>query len=503
MNKKGKKILLLLGVLISVLLVIGVSYAVWRLYLSQTNTSKLLSACFKVTLEDQDEINLENAYPITDGEGSSLTPYKFTITNKCEGQVNYQINLEILNTTTLEKLEYIKLSLDDEINTLGNYETSKTTLIDAQKAYKIKTGTLGAKESKTYNLRIWLAANTPATEEFMEKIFDSKITVYASYEKEITEVENLANTIVTLSKNDKSNLIIDDYGNTRYIGANPDNYVLIDGELWRIIGVMKSIDDGTGTKSDRVKLIRNDSIGNFAWDTSASSINTGYGINEWSQADLMKLLNPGYNNNSINNSLYYNVAKGSCYNESNNKAASCDLSTSGMKRELKSLIDSAVWNIGSNGTSTTYNLINTQKFYELERSTNTGKICSSGTFCNDTTSRKTTWIGLVGLMYPSDYGYATSGGETGRESCLGFYLSKLNSYPECYQNNWLYQTEAMYTITPMAYASEARYAFTVKNNVGLSFTSTSNAIKPTVYLKPEVRVISGSGNINDPFIIRA
>ena len=293
MNKKSKRILLLLGVLIGLLLVVGASYAVWRLYLSQTNTSKLLSACFKVTLEDQDEINLENAYPITDGEGSSLTPYKFTITNKCEGQVSYQINLEILNTTTLEKLEYIKLSLDDEINTLGNYETSKTTLIDAQKAYKIKTGTLGAKESKTYNLRIWLAANTPATDEFMEKIFDSKITVYASYEKEITEVENLANTIVTLSKNDKSNLIIDDYGNTRYIGANPDNYVLIDGELWRIIGVMKSIDDGTGTKSDRVKLIRNDSIGNFAWDTSSSSINTGYGVNEWSQADLMKLLNPG------------------------------------------------------------------------------------------------------------------------------------------------------------------------------------------------------------------
>ena len=104
MNKKSKRILLLLGVLIGLLLVVGASYAVWRLYLSQTNTSKLLSACFKVTLEDQDEINLENAYPITDGDGSSLTPYKFTITNKCEGQVSYQINLEILNTTTLEKL---------------------------------------------------------------------------------------------------------------------------------------------------------------------------------------------------------------------------------------------------------------------------------------------------------------------------------------------------------------------------------------------------------------
>ena len=46
MNKKSKKILLLLGILISLFLIVGVSYAVWRLYLSQTNTSKLLSTCF-------------------------------------------------------------------------------------------------------------------------------------------------------------------------------------------------------------------------------------------------------------------------------------------------------------------------------------------------------------------------------------------------------------------------------------------------------------------------
>ena len=82
-------------------------------------------------------------------------------------------------------------------------------------------------------------------------------------------------------------------GNIRYIGKNPNNYVSIDGELWRIIGVMKNINDGNGNISDRVKLIRNESIGNFAWDTSDSSVNGGWGINEWTKADLMKLLNPG------------------------------------------------------------------------------------------------------------------------------------------------------------------------------------------------------------------
>ena len=56
----------ILKILISLFLIVGVSYAVWRLYLSQTNTSKLLSTCFQMELTDQDDINLENTYPITD-----------------------------------------------------------------------------------------------------------------------------------------------------------------------------------------------------------------------------------------------------------------------------------------------------------------------------------------------------------------------------------------------------------------------------------------------------
>jgi hypothetical protein len=80
-----------------------------------------------------------------------------------------------------------------------------------------------------------------------------------------------------------------------------------------------------GNYEYRLKLIRNDSIGNYSWDTSASTVNSGYGINEWSQADLMKLLNPGYETNTdlnnsgssitVNNSLYWTKGSGTCYNE--------------------------------------------------------------------------------------------------------------------------------------------------------------------------------------------
>ena len=42
--------------------------------------------------------------------------------------------------------------------------------------------------------------------------------------------------------------------NLRYVGKNPCNYVKIDNEYWRIIGLMNNIDDGTGKKETRIKL---------------------------------------------------------------------------------------------------------------------------------------------------------------------------------------------------------------------------------------------------------
>ena len=120
--------------------------------------------------------------------------------------------------------------------------------------------------------------------------------------------------------------------NLRYVGANPCNYVKVDNEIWRIIGVMNNIDDGTVKRESRIKLIRDESIGRYSWDSSESSVNSGYGVNEWSQADLMKLLNPGYESESIGGSLYYNNSSGNCYSSGNNGTEACDFTTTGLKQ---------------------------------------------------------------------------------------------------------------------------------------------------------------------------
>ena len=312
--------------------------------------------------------------------------------------------------------------------------------------------------------------------------------------------------ILDLAKTDTTNLSVDDYGNTRYIGANPNNYVSIDGELWRIIGVMKDIDDGTGIKEDRIKLIRNESIGNYSWDSSESSVNGGRGVNEWSQADLMKLLNPGYDSESIGGSLYWNSMAGNCYNGENNATTTCDFTNIGIKSTLKELMSDAVWNIGSQGTNLWTDASEglTKHFYTYERSNDIGKICLNGNYCNDAITRTTTWTGKVGLMYPSDYGYATVGGSTtNRATCLDKALYNWSDYSDCYNNNWLYTSNYQWILSPYAHSYNALGSFSVSGDgfIDASVVSDNFEVRTVVYLSSNVLITSGDGSESNPYTL--
>ena len=295
--------------------------------------------------------------------------------------------------------------------------------------------------------------------------------------------------------------------NLRYVGANPCNYVKIDNEIWRIIGLMNNIDDGTGKKETRIKLIRNESIGTYSWDTSDSSVNNGYGVNEWSQADLMKLLNPGYESEKVGGSLYYNNSSGNCYSGHTNRTTTCDFTTTGIKTNLKNLVGNTLWNTGTNGTNGWSYASNglASHFYSYERSSNNGKICTSGTYCNDTVTRTTTWNGKIGLMYPSDFGYATSGGsKSNRTSCLNKELSNWHEASDCYYNDWLYNSgQWQWTISPIAVSSSAYVVFRVQDpGRVLSFAAYYyGLVRPSVYLKSSTMILGGEGTLENPYEI--
>ena len=92
-----------------------VSYAYWKVDLFQTDSNIASSSCFQLSFEEQnEEIQLQEVYPLTDSEGKKLQPYTFTVTNTCSNLASYQVNLEnILHEYKELPLEYVKVELDN------------------------------------------------------------------------------------------------------------------------------------------------------------------------------------------------------------------------------------------------------------------------------------------------------------------------------------------------------------------------------------------------------
>ena len=65
-------------------LITSVSYALWQMTLQQTTTNVITTGCFKIEFQDNNPIQMEKSYPISDEEAKELTSYTFTITNTCE-----------------------------------------------------------------------------------------------------------------------------------------------------------------------------------------------------------------------------------------------------------------------------------------------------------------------------------------------------------------------------------------------------------------------------------
>ena len=275
--------------------------------------------------------------------------------------------------------------------------------------------------------------------------------------------KNSVNDVINEAVNTNSSMFASDDTdkNVRYIGKDPSNYVYFNCsdynnptadtcELWRIIGVFNNVTKSDGSKENLVKIIRADSLGNYSWDSSDSSVNNGYGVNDWTDADAMKLLNPGHDSESIGGSLYYNAKSGTCYYGRNNATTSCDFTSTGLKNDItRNAIEEVVWNLG--GTDA-YNTSTASMFYTAER----GTTVYSG--------RPTTWTGKIGLMYPSDYGYATSGGTTkDRSACLAKELYNWDSsdFSDCKGNDYLYNS-SLYQWTLAPYSADARNVFGVR-----------------------------------------
>ena len=113
MKKKHKITLLVIGILLALSLMLSSSYALWVFNVSQESTNVVVSDCFQITYTDTHPISLEYAFPMEDSLGVQLTPYEFSITNVCNHPADFQINLETLNTSTMD-LNAVSARLDNK-----------------------------------------------------------------------------------------------------------------------------------------------------------------------------------------------------------------------------------------------------------------------------------------------------------------------------------------------------------------------------------------------------
>ena len=449
-DKKMVIVTLVLGIVLIIGLLTASSYALFYSESNFTNNEAYTTGILDIELVDEEgyntSISLTNSLPMSDDEGKQTTPFKLKLRNN--GNLSYTFDLKLVNNTTENSIDtnYLKIMVDSD------NPVSYSSLTDGTIKSDI---TLNPSEEVVIDIRLWLDITTPNTQ--IGKNFVGKLTVDgvgSEYVAPSTGTATIANIFTSAEKTTVTNnsveyqyapsvgMMEDVGGNIRYYGADPNNYVTFNNELWRIIGVFNNIDDGTGKKETRIKIARSESIGNYAWNSN--------GANEWSTATLNTYLNGTYLNS---------------------------LST-----ESQAMIGNAKWNLGG---SFTYKGLYANDYYTFER----GTTVYSG--------RSTEWTGKIALMYPSDYMYA---GDLSKCSKDGYNWD--TDQTNCRDTSWLRNTSTIqWTLAPLS--SISYYVFGMYNSgyVRSNLVSNSYASRPILYLNSDVTITGGSGTYGNPYTL--
>ena len=249
----------------------------------------------------------------------------------------------------------------------------------------------------------------------------------------------------------------------RYEGKNPNNYIYFNNELWRIIGVFDSSSHGK-TGEYLTKIIRNDSLGGYAWNKSRE--------NNWATSSLYNLLN-------IN---YYNATDGTktvnCFLYSTAVAGDCDYTIIGIQSEYRNMIESVTWYLNGKD-STAYNAY---EFLLGERSIANNKFLTT--------------TGYIGLMYASDYGYSVLSTSCARTTSLDNYGTSV-----CGGSSWLEKESYEWTITYDNSSSDSSFVLDRSASLISGSVTAGYATRPVLYLKSNVQKINGLGTITNPYQI--
>ena len=477
-------------------------------YDSSVNSSTVTSTGKMLPIKD----SLVTGTSVTDAR---VLKVKFTVTGKSTNPANsiYDISLRNITMDDALKDSNIKWRLykNNTLLSSGDFSPSFDVMENNRMVLTTTQQDLTTTAS-TYVFLMWISesctgdiANCTNSDNQFKYVgksfsFNIKLETATKTKKNLTRKTSASGTITTLYNNatktpvtnnsityqyDTTHSLMKDVGgNIRYYGASPNNYIYFNCsdysnqssstcEKWRIIGVFNG----------KLKLIRNEQIGTYSWDNKNTSTGaeTNDGKNDWTDARLMKLLNPGYERETTGGSLYYNAKSGNCYAGQNNATKACDFTSTGIKDKTRGLISEETYSLLGWNTSSVY----ANEIYEYERST--GKVYSG---------RPTEWTGKIALAYPSDYGYAVD-----LSKCGQTLINYDNS--TCTSNNWMKIIIAPNygrLLTPDS--GHANLAWFVYSSGYVNYGYNAyrvNGVAPVLYLSSKLSIKAGTGTNSSPY----
>ena len=468
---KQNKLILIIFMISIILIITGVTYSLYEILFTGRKEQVIDAGgiVFKYN-ETSDGLILDNNSILNDTDGKSQEKYfdfEISLASNKNTSINYIIAIDEndISTLTNDKVK-VYLTNQDNIEIVSPTSISQLEVdVNKNNYKKLYNKQINQGEKHLYRLRTWIddtkdlytetSNDGNHTLEMKDVIYKFKVNVYTVVNNEETIITG-ADTLIKLTDNkDNSGLYTithpkdttlqigatEDITEYRYRGASPKNYVSFNGETWRIIGVFPT-DDGTGNIENRIKIIRNESIGGKYWDEKAT--------NDWVKpATLNTELNTTYLNN--------------------------------LSPTAQSMIGNTKYYLGGYSKST----IQKDVMYQYERKIN-GSTYYYGSNPNN-------WVGKLGLMYASDYGYAAS------DECT----QTLSNYKDttCKNNNWLLKRKEEWLLPQNAGTSN--YAFIVRSDgeVNSIYVKNTDVVRPVLYLTSSVEIIGGNGTSTEPYVL--
>ena len=502
-----KKLILLILLLLTIS--VGVTYAIFKWTSTNSDITFNIEGCY-VTYNGGSNISGASFGPaLSKNDTNNVISKKISMTPECAG-VTANLTLKVDSIDDGLKEQSFIYELYDGTSKIANGNFADAT---TGKIYNLlNTKTLTKDTTQKYTLYIYIDGNQDNPTTMGGQSFS--FTLGASGENALYKEPPASKYIEGLddgttgdsgsgvykvehdaiaSSNSATGSEIPAVTDYRYYGASPNNYICLDMEgqstcpdkhLYRIIGSIYEEKENT----NRIKVIKatpltDGTTEEFSWDYKVNNGSGSYD-NIWatitsgnysnsltSGSQLMKLLNSG---------AWWNGTSGSYYNNST-MAKTVNFTNYKISDKAKSYITISRYYLGGYNNNTPL----TNEMYGYERGTKRYK-----------TDRPLYWEGMVGLMYPSDYGYAAG------NSCVNG--TTLNNYNgECMNKDWLYISNTVQWL--MSPHSGFPYIVFDVDSSGYVYDHSSNGnawwVRPVFYLNSSVSIIEGTGEENNPYIV--